>query len=171
MHASSDQARVDLPNCQELCCPLCCIDSCWSRRAKRTEPSFIPLSVASYNPAFRAMFNEMTAVLDFILWHTTLVAFDIFLRMSLILYEFGSSFWSKRETWRKFKKTASLSGAVDAVVTITLPTLRVHAVPLMTAFLSNVGNRGISSPCRRTRVFLCIFVPWPLTVCMAVVKR
>ena len=133
--------------------------------------SHLPLPVASYNPAFRAMFNEMTAVLDFILWHTTLVAFDTFLHMSLILYEFGFSFWSKRETWRKFKKTASLSGVVDAVVTITLPTLRVHAVPLMTPFLSNVGNRCISSPCRRIRVFLCLFVPWPLTVCMAVVKR
>ena len=135
--------------------------------------SHLPLPVASYNPAFRAMFNEMTAVLDFILWHTILVAFDIFLHMSLILFEFGSSFWSKRETWRRFIKTSSLSGAVDAVVTITLPTLRVLVVPLMTPFLSNVGNRGISSPCRKTRVFLCLFVPWPLTVCIAVtvVKR
>ena len=81
------------------------------------------------------MLNEMTAVLDFILWHTTLFAFDTFLYLSVILHEFGYSFWTKRETWRKFKKTALLSGAVDAVVTITIPTLRVHAIPLMTPFL------------------------------------
>ena len=131
----------------------------------------LPLPVASYNPALKAMFNEMTAVLDVILWHTTLVAFDSFLHLSLLLHEHGPAVLTKRETWRKFKKTASLSGAVDAVVTITIPTLRVHAVPLMTRFLSNVGNRGISSPCQKTRVFLCIFVRCPLTVCMAVVKR
>ena len=131
----------------------------------------LPLPVASYNPAFKAMFNEMTAVLDFILWHTTLVSFDSFQRLSLLLHEYGPADLTKRETWRKFKKTASLSGAVDAVVTITIPTLRVHAVFLLTPFLSNVGKRGISSPCRKTRVFLCIFVRCPLTVCMAVVKR
>ena len=100
----------------------------------------LPLPVASYNPAFKAMFYEMTAVLDFILWHTTLVAFDTFLRLSLMLYEYGSAHLTKREIWRKFKKTASLSGAVGAVVTITIPTLRLHAVPLMTPFLSNVGK-------------------------------
>ena len=131
----------------------------------------LPLPVTSYNPAFRVIFNEMTAMLDFILWHTTLVAFDSFLRLSLMLHEYGPADWTKRETWRKFKKTASLSGAVDAVVTFTIPTLRVHAVPLMTPYLSNAGNRGISSPCQKRRVFLCIFVRCPLTVCMAVVKR
>ena len=131
----------------------------------------LPLPVASYNPPFRAMFNEMTAVLNFILWHTTLVALDSFLRLSLMLHEYGPAHLTKRETWRKFKSTASLSGVVDAVVTITIPTFRVHAVPLMTPFLSNVGNRGISFPCRKTCTFLCIFVPFPLTVCMAVVKR
>ena len=133
--------------------------------------SHLPLPMASYNPAFRAMFNEMTAVLDFILWHTTLVAFDSFLRLSLMLHKYGPADLTKRETWRKFKKTASLSGAVDVVVTITMPTLRVRAVPLTTPFLSNVGNRGISSPCQKPHVFLCIFVRCPLTVCMAVVKR
>ena len=131
----------------------------------------LPFPMASYNPGFRAMFYEMTAVLDFILWHTTLVAFDSFLRLSLMLHEYGPADLTKRETWRKFKKTASLSGVVGPVVTTTIPTLRVHAVPLMAPFLLNVGNRGISSPCRKTCVFLCIFVPWPLTVCMAVVKR
>ena len=88
-----------------------------------------------------------------------------------MLHEYGPADLTKRETWRKFKKTASLSGVVDAVVTITIPTLRVRAVPLMTPFLSNVGNRGISSPCRKARVFLCVFVPCPLTACMAVVKK
>ena len=131
----------------------------------------LPPPVASYNREFKGMLNEITAVLDFILWHTTLVAIDTFLYLSIILYEFGYSFWTKRETWRKFKKTALLSGVVGTVVAITIPTLRVHAVPLMTPFLLNVGNRGICSPCRKTRVFLCIFVPCLLTVCMAVVKR
>ena len=97
---------------------------------------YLPLPVASYNPA---MFNAI------IVWHTTLVAFDIFLRLSLMLHNYGLANLTKRETWWKFKKTASLSGAVDAVVTITIPTLRVHAVPLMTPILSNVGNRGMSS--------------------------
>ena len=72
----------------------------------------LPPPVASYNREFKGMLNEMTAVLDFILWHTTLVAFDTFLYLSVILHEFGSSFWTKRETWRKFKKIASSSGAV-----------------------------------------------------------
>ena len=81
----------------------------------------LPPPVASYNRVFKGMLNEMTAVLDFILWHTTLFAFDTFLYLSVILYEFGYSFWTKRETWRKFKKTALLSGVVDAVVAITIP--------------------------------------------------
>ena len=72
----------------------------------------LPPPVASYNREFKGMLNEMTAVLDFILWHTTLVAIDTFLYLSVILHEFGSSFWTKRETWRKFKKIASSSGAV-----------------------------------------------------------
>ena len=105
----------------------------------------LPLPVASYNPACRAMFNEMTAVINFSLCHTTLVAFDIFLRLSLMLHKYGLADLTKRGTWWKFKKTASLSGAADAAVTITIPTLGVHAVPLMTLFFSNLGNRGMSS--------------------------
>ena len=114
---------------------------------------------------------KIDVLVDFILWHTTLVAFNIFLLLCLILHEYGLAHLTMGETWRQFKKTASLAGVVEAVVKITIPTLRVRAVPLMTPFLSNVGNRGISSPCRKTRVFLCIFVRCPLTVCMAVVKR
>ena len=64
----------------------------------------------------------MTSVLDFILWHTTFVAFDSFLCLSLMMHEYGPADLTKRETWRTFKKTASLSGVVDAVVTITIPT-------------------------------------------------
>ena len=114
---------------------------------------------------------KIDVLVDFILWHTTLVAFNIFLLLCLILHKYELAHLTMGETWWKFKKTASQSGVVEAVVTITIPTLRVCAVPLMTPFLSNVGNRGISSPCQKTRVFLCIFVRCPLTVCMAVVKR
>ena len=32
MHTSSDQAHVYLPNCQKVCCSLCCTGSCGSRR-------------------------------------------------------------------------------------------------------------------------------------------
>ena len=91
--------------------------------------------MASYNREFKGMLNEMTAVFDFILWHTTLVAFDTYLYLSLILHEFGYSFWNRRETWRKWKKAALLSGEVGTVVAITIPTLRVRAVPFMTSFL------------------------------------
>ena len=132
----------------------------------------LPLPMASYIPAFKAMFHGMAIPIDFILWHATVLAFNTFLHLSLILYEYGPPLWSiTRKMWRQSKKAASLSGEVDAVVTVTIPTLRVHAVPLMTPFLSNTGNRGISSR-QAVHVFLCtLFVPRQLTVCLIVVKR
>ena len=36
MHTSSDQAYVYLPNCQEVCGPLCCTGFCGSRQDKWT---------------------------------------------------------------------------------------------------------------------------------------
>ena len=132
----------------------------------------LPLSMSSYIPSFKAMFHLIAVPIDFILWHATLVAIDTFLHLSLVLYEFGPPVWTlRRDTWRKLKKAASLSGAVDAVVTVTPPTLRVHAVPLMTPFLVCVGARGISSRRGRMRVLLCVFVPRQVTACLIVVKR
>ena len=76
----------------------------------------IPLSVASYSTAFKTMFHVITSPVDFILWHTTLVAFNTFVHISLILYEFGPPLWTmNRETWRKLRKASSLSGAVHAM--------------------------------------------------------
>ena len=92
----------------------------------------LPLPMASYIPAFKAMFHGMAIPIDFILWHATVLAFNTFLHLSLILNEYWPPLWSiTRKMWRQSKKAASLSGEVDAVVTVTIPTLRVHAVPLM----------------------------------------
>ena len=85
------------------------------------------LPVASYNTAVKTMFHEMGILIDFILWHTTLVTFNTFVHISLILYEFGPPLWTmNRETWRKLRKASSLSGAVHGMITITILTLRVH---------------------------------------------
>ena len=87
----------------------------------------LPLSVASYSTAFNAMLHAITIPIDFILWHATLVTFNTFLHMSLILYEFGAPLWTmKRETWRKLKKASSLLGAV--LLAITIRTSRVWEV-------------------------------------------
>ena len=80
----------------------------------------VPLPVASYSTAFKTMFHAITFLIDFILWHATLVAFNTFVHMSLILYEFGPPLWTmKRKTWQTLKKAASTSGAV--VVSPSLP--------------------------------------------------
>ena len=137
----------------------------------------LPLPMASCISAFKAMFHAMAVAIDFILWHATLVASDSFLLLSLILYEFSPPGWTRTRkmwrqfTWRKHKRAASLSGEVDAVVTVTIPTLRVHAVPLMTLFLYNVGTRSISSR-QQARVFLCtLFLPYSFVACLIIVKR
>ena len=76
------------------------------------------------------MFDWMAIPIEFILWHATVLAFDAFLHLSLILYEFWPPLWSiTRKMWRQSKQAATLSGQVDAVVTVTIPTLRVHAAP------------------------------------------
>ena len=87
----------------------------------------LPLPVAGYNTAFKTMFHQMAILIDFILWHVTLVMFNAFVHISLILYEFGPPQWTmNRETWRKLRKEASLSGAVHGMITIIILTLRVH---------------------------------------------
>ena len=76
----------------------------------------LPLPVASYSTAFKAMFHGITFPIGFILWHTTVVSLNTFIHMSLILYEFGPPLWTmNRETWRKLRKASSLSGAVHAI--------------------------------------------------------
>jgi len=76
----------------------------------------LPLSVASYNTAFKTMFHGITFPIDFILWHTTVVTLNMLVHISLILYEFGPPLWTmNRETWRKLRKASSLSGAVHAI--------------------------------------------------------
>ena len=76
----------------------------------------LPVPVASYSTAFKTMFHGITFPIDFILWQTTLVAFNTFVHISLILYEFGPPLWTmNRETWRKLRKASSLSGAVHAI--------------------------------------------------------
>ena len=129
----------------------------------------LPPPMASYIPAFKAMFHGMAIPIDFILWHATVLTFSAFLHLSLLLYEFGPPLWSiTRKMWRQFKKAASQSGAVDAVVAVTF---RMHAVPLMTPFPVYVGAKGISSRCQRMRVLLYVFVPHQLSACLVVVKR
>ena len=76
----------------------------------------LPLPVASYSTAFKTMFHGITFLIDFILWHTTLVTSNTFVHISLILYEFGPPLWTlNRETWRKLRKASSLSGGVHAI--------------------------------------------------------
>ena len=76
----------------------------------------LPRPVASYSTAFKTMFHGITFPIDFILWHITLVTFNTFVHISLILYEFGPPLWTmNRETWRKLRKASSLSGAVHAI--------------------------------------------------------
>ena len=130
----------------------------------------LPFPVASYSTAFKTMFHGITFPIDFILWHTTLVTFNTFVHISLILYEFGSPLWTmNRETWRKLRKASSLSGVVHAVNN-TIPTL----CAVMPHFLSNtcIGKRCIFR-CRKTQAFLCVYLCALSThcLCMAVLKR
>ena len=79
----------------------------------------LPLPVASYSTTFKTMFHVMANRIDFILWHTTLVTFNIFVHISLILYEFGPALWTmSRETWRRLRKASSLSGVVLVAITV-----------------------------------------------------
>ena len=99
----------------------------------------LPRLMASYIPAFKAMIHGMAIPIDFILWHVTVLAFSTVLHLSLILNEYWPPLWSiTRKMWRQYKRAASLSGEVDVVyiVRVTIPSLRVHAVPLMTRILS-----------------------------------
>ena len=58
---------------------------------------YLPLPMTSYIPGFKVMFHEMTIPSDFILWHATVLVFNAFLHLSLILYEYWPSLWSMRE--------------------------------------------------------------------------
>ena len=58
------------------------------------------LPVTSYNPTFNDMIEKMAEVLEFIICQATLVTFDLFLHLALILHE-GLSHSMKRQRGRK----------------------------------------------------------------------
>ena len=66
------------------------------------------LPVTSYNPSFNDMIEKTAEVLEFILCQATLVAFDLFLHLALIVHE-GLPHSTKRQRGRK---ATSSSGEV-----------------------------------------------------------
>ena len=115
MRTSSDQAHMLTFPTVRRCAALLAVQGPVS--PERTSGQCqLPLPVASYSTAFKTIFHGIIFLIDFILWHTTLVAFNTFVHTSLILYEFGPPLWTmNRETWRTLRKASSLSGAVHAV--------------------------------------------------------
>ena len=79
--------------------------------------------VTSYKLSFNDMIEKTTEVLEFILCQATLVAFDLFLHLSLIVHE-GLPHPTKR---RRRRKAKSSSGEVVAMETSTISTLPVLA--------------------------------------------
>ena len=65
-------------------------------------------TVTSYNPAFNDVIEKTAEVLEFILCQATLVAFDLFLHLALIVHE-GLPHSTKR---RRGRKATSSSGEV-----------------------------------------------------------
>ena len=80
-------------------------------------------SVTSYNPTFNDVIEKTAEVLEFILCQATLVAFDLFLHLALIVHE-GLPRSTKRQRRRK---ATSSSGEVIAMETSTISTLPVLA--------------------------------------------
>ena len=72
--------------------------------------------VTSYIPTFNDVIEKTAEVLEFILCQATLVAFDLFLHLALIVHE-GLPYSTKRQRGRKAK---SSSGEVVAMETSTL---------------------------------------------------
>ena len=107
--------------------------------------------VTSYNPTFNGVIEKTAEVLQFILCQATLVAFDLFLHLALIVHE-GLPHSTKR---RRGRKATSSSGEVVAMETSTISTLPVLAdsVSYCRHFLSNVGHRRF--PHQKTCDVLC----------------
>ena len=79
--------------------------------------------VTSYNPTFNDVIEKTAEVLEFILCQATLVAFDLFLHLALIVHE-GLPCSTKRQ---RSRKATSSSGEVAAMETNTISTLPVLA--------------------------------------------
>ena len=109
------------------------------------------LPVTSYKPAFNDVIEKMAEVLEFILCQATLVAFDLFLHLAVIVHE-GLPHSAKRQRRRK---ATSSSGEVVAMETSTISTLAVlaYSVSYCQHFLSNVGHRRC--PHQKTCDVLC----------------
>ena len=58
------------------------------------------LPVTSCNPAFNAVIEKMAEVIEFILWQATLVAFDLFLHLALIVHEGLPHSTKRRRDWK-----------------------------------------------------------------------
>ena len=84
------------------------------------------LLVTSYSPTYNDMIEKTAEVLELILCQATLVAFDLFLHLALIVHE-GLPHLTKR--WRG-RKARSSSGEVIAMETSTISTLPVLADPV-----------------------------------------
>ena len=109
------------------------------------------LLMTSYKLTFNDMIEKTAEVLEFILCQATLVAFDLFLHLALIVHE-GHPHSTKR---RRGRKATSSSGEVVAMETSAVSTLPVLAdsVSYCQHFLSNVGHRRC--PHQKTCDVLC----------------
>ena len=85
--------------------------------------TYLYLPVTSYKPTFNDMIEKTAEVLEFILCQVTLVAFDLFLHLAVIVHE-GLPHSTKR---RRRRKASSSSGEVVAMETSTISTLPVLA--------------------------------------------
>ena len=88
-----------------------------------SEQTHLCLTVTKYDLTFNDMIEKTAEVLEFILCQATLVAFDLFLHLALIVHE-GLPHSTKR---RRGRKVASSSGEVVAMETSAVSTLPVLA--------------------------------------------
>ena len=115
-------------------------------RSGQTHPC---LPVTSSNPVLNDMIKKMTDVLEFIPWQATLVAFDLFLHLALIVQE-GFPYLTKRQRSRKITLA---SGEVVAIETGTILLVQSDSIHYCLHFLSNVGHK--CCPHQKTCGILC----------------
>ena len=84
------------------------------------------LPVTNYHPTLNDVIEKTAEVLEFILCQATLIAFDLFLHLALIVHE-GLPHSTKRQRGRK---ASSSLGEVVAMETSTISTLPVLADPV-----------------------------------------
>ena len=95
----------------------------------------------------------------------------VFLSLSSLLHEEMLAPSARR---RRGQKAASSPGMHGGGYGKFFSVVGASVVQFDETFLQrhmHVGERGVSSPCRKKRVFKFIFVPSPFTICVAVVKR